>query len=298
MSLWRAVLLSQDVSSFSAVSDPLRSAPCDINCDTPYPVVRRIGRPADKREHRIALPSRTLADAYGGAMPTIKHEPRWGAPDGYRPEDECSFTGEQIAELAAIAGADPEGIDEPLQEAAAHYGRLRYTLDAEPSPAEQRASLKQALVNSDALYIALQSLTPTDRRSLREQYAGGQFDDPDGMRRRREWLNMMICGKASLLLEENMSCIDLAARSAAATAKLKADIAAVDRLRQNLGVALKLTKVKSGRPKDRLDFFAEKKFGEIYDYFATVRSRPAHSRNRFTQVAIDMLKKELPAQDG
>jgi hypothetical protein len=238
-------------------------------------------------------------------MPTKKVVPRWGSPSGY--ERERSFTDEQIEKLAVLTVADRgppqeaaaiiERLKGPLQEAAAAYGRFRYTLDAEPSPAEQRASLEYALVSSDALYIALRSLTETDRRSLREQYAGGQFDDPEHMPRHCEWLNM-ICGKAPLRLVEDMSCIDLAVRSAEVAAKLKADIAAVARLRENLGAALKLTKVKSGRPKDRADLFAEKKFGEIYDDFATVRSRPSHSRRRFIQVAIGMLKKELPAQDG
>jgi hypothetical protein len=116
-------------------------------------------------------------------MPTKKVVPRWGSPSGY--ERERSFTDEQIEKLAVLTVADRgppqeaaaiiERLKGPLQEAAAAYGRFRYTLDAEPSPAEQRASLEYALVSSDALYIALRSLTETDRRSLREQYAGGDW---------------------------------------------------------------------------------------------------------------------------
>jgi len=154
---------------------------------------------------------------------------------------------------------------------------FRYVLDAEPASAERRESLGLVADMAVELFEKLQALTPPDRRSVLDEYAGGPFDDPDQPRD----------GRAPLLLAEKLPDDAIAKRSAAALENLKADLAALARLRDNLLVARKRISVPKGRPPKDLRRFAEQKLGEVYDCIAP--ALPPRRRRLFIRDAMNML---------
>jgi hypothetical protein len=218
-------------------------------------------------------------------VPTKKIQPRWGSPSVDDTSAAHYLPADDVAKLAQrYSIASPDKLAKELRRAV--RALWMYQLSPRPSPAEQRAALRELAHYAGRLSDRLRRgvVDTESRRHLRAAYAGLAPD----------WRKQDATSQ--LRSDEEISVMRRQARN-----QLDRDIAAVARLAENLGVAAGNVEVVPGPLGDPLQRYARRRLGEA---FAAATGKRRGGRTQFVAEVLDLLakrgisRKDLPAADG